>query len=599
MGVPANKFYTFGIQSYRRVDADINSDGILLSEIIKSTYDTENPYLPCVNVDFKGNIADTANINGVSASEITTQLADIASDNKLTPVEKQGVREKWDVIAAEKAGLDTLAINFSITTEKTTYDGAFQDLADYLNAGVTWVSGVPTWINNDNLGTTTDIVGITFRSNFQTYYDAKTALLNAINNKTIQSNKTYNGVTINTTDGFLLKDALGNIIITGNNTGFLVENGGAYKIKDYGLACQILNKGNLIFDHSFELLRKIGDISAYGDYEVEVYPYYGEGQYAGRAIQLNWSKFGSPKIAPRMFESEGVSYPNALFSAHSIIVDTDNCVAMILKDVICVPHTLSAYHVQYLSPRRSVVGSKLKLTVKYYNSSDTLLQTFTQTFNSSTTPMRSSMTFTPPVGSSYGYLYVQGADGWIYADGMQLVTNDSPIIYDPQDALFAEIKQINFDMVGMIQIFAGGLIPPGWLLCDGSAISRTVYRTLFDAILTNHGEGDGVTTFNLPDLRGKFPIAWKINSPFDTFGGTGGEENHVLTIDEMPSHSHPGSITNIGFGTGGGSSIGKLDTNNGSGNVGDRWGATIASQGGGLAHNNLPPFIVLNFIIKY
>lgn len=57
---------------------------------------------------------------------------------------------------------------------------------------------------------------------------------------------------------------------------------------------------------------------------------------------------------------------------------------------------------------------------------------------------------------------------------------------------------------GTIQSFGGGTVPDGWLLCDGSTANRSTYSALFDAIGTAHGSGDGVTTFHLPDLRGRF-----------------------------------------------------------------------------------------------
>lgn len=122
----------------------------------------------------------SANNAQSSANTANNLLADIAADNKLTPLEKQDTRQEWDIIAAEKAGIRAQAAAFGITTEDTTYNNAFQVLANYLNAGTTWSSGIPSWISDANLGTTTTIVGATFRSTWKAYYDARTALLNAI-----------------------------------------------------------------------------------------------------------------------------------------------------------------------------------------------------------------------------------------------------------------------------------------------------------------------------------------------------------------------------------------------------------------------------------
>jgi hypothetical protein len=109
-------------------------------------------------------------------------LADIAADSKLTPVEKQSVRAEWDTVYAERAGIRTQADGFTITTEKTTYDNAFQALGTYLNAGTAYTIGAtpPIWIADASLSSTTDIVGSTFRSNWAALYTARQALLNKI-----------------------------------------------------------------------------------------------------------------------------------------------------------------------------------------------------------------------------------------------------------------------------------------------------------------------------------------------------------------------------------------------------------------------------------
>jgi microcystin-dependent protein len=99
--------------------------------------------------------------------------------------------------------------------------------------------------------------------------------------------------------------------------------------------------------------------------------------------------------------------------------------------------------------------------------------------------------------------------------------------------------------------FATLNVGDGWLLCDGREVSRTTYAGLFAAIGTVHGAGDGTTTFNLPDARGRsligsgtggsLAVFRDINSPYT------GEETHTQSISEMPVHSHtltiPGSKT--------------------------------------------------------
>lgn len=88
---------------------------------------------------------------------------------------------------------------------------------------------------------------------------------------------------------------------------------------------------------------------------------------------------------------------------------------------------------------------------------------------------------------------------------------------------------------GIIMPFAGTVAPQGYLLCDGSAVDRTTYATLFGVIGTTFGEGDGSTTFNLPDLGGRVPLGV---SSTHLLGSTGGSETVTLTESELPAHVH-------------------------------------------------------------
>jgi hypothetical protein len=81
---------------------------------------------------------------------------------------------------------------------------------------------------------------------------------------------------------------------------------------------------------------------------------------------------------------------------------------------------------------------------------------------------------------------------------------------------------------GVIVPYGAASAPGGWLLCDGSAVSRTTFAALFAIFGTTFGVGDGSTTFNLPDLRGRVAVGQKATGAFTTLGGTGGEETHVL-----------------------------------------------------------------------
>lgn len=110
---------------------------------------------------------------------------------------------------------------------------------------------------------------------------------------------------------------------------------------------------------------------------------------------------------------------------------------------------------------------------------------------------------------------------------------------------------------GVVMDYAGGSAPSGWLLCDGSAISRNTYADLFTAIGTTFGSGDGVTTFNLPDLRGRTiagkddmggTAANRITSGGSgitgtTLGAAGGAQTHTLTGSESGTEPHSHGVT--------------------------------------------------------
>lgn len=97
---------------------------------------------------------------------------------------------------------------------------------------------------------------------------------------------------------------------------------------------------------------------------------------------------------------------------------------------------------------------------------------------------------------------------------------------------------------GMITMTAANTAPSGWMLCNGSAVSRTTYADLFTAIGTTYGVGDGSTTFNLPDLRGRVPAGTDSSqASFNTLGGTGGQAEVTLTAAQsgLPAHAHGAS----------------------------------------------------------
>ena len=137
-------------------------------------------------------------------------------------------------------------------------------------------------------------------------------------------------------------------------------------------------------------------------------------------------------------------------------------------------------------------------------------------------------------------------------------------------------------------------IPSNWKICDGSAVSRETYAELFDVIGTSYGAGDGSTTFNLPDKRGRVSVGLDSNqTEFDTIGKQDGEKTHQLTINEMPSHNHGYTRSRLFFSDPGGQNA--IAYNN---NIGSAIGAATSNTGGNQPHNNLQPYEVDVWIIK-
>lgn len=178
---------------------------------------------------------------------------------------------------------------------------------------------------------------------------------------------------------------------------------------------------------------------------------------------------------------------------------------------------------------------------------------------------------------------------------------------------------------GTVVDFAGSTAPLGWLFCYGQAVSRADYAALFSALGTTYGTGDGSTTFNLPDCRGRATagrdnmggtsanrlagISGSVNG--DVLGAAGGKEGHTLIIAEMPAHDHGGATglngahshtyvrainTNVDFGTD--SPYGATFANSTTSAVPSH-NHGIPSQGSGTAHSSIQPTIILNKIIKF
>lgn len=207
---------------------------------------------------------------------------------------------------------------------------------------------------------------------------------------------------------------------------------------------------------------------------------------------------------------------------------------------------------------------------------------------------------------------------------------NKPLVNDPVDEdLWGSQLNTNMDSIdnrlvptGTISMFAGTTAPNAdWLLCDGAAVSRTTFSALFALVSTSFGIGDGSTTFNVPDLRGRTPVGLDnlgsssanriTDANADSLNNTGGGDedeqasisgsvsSHILTISQMPAHTHDNGV-------GGGGALSRLFDS-------DAVSQTIASEstGGGAGHthndtfalssstgDNLPPWLALGAIIK-
>lgn len=154
--------------------------------------------------------------------------------------------------------------------------------------------------------------------------------------------------------------------------------------------------------------------------------------------------------------------------------------------------------------------------------------------------------------------------------------------------------------LGEIRLISFNFPPKGWAMCNGQLLPINQNQALFALLGTRYG-GDGKVNFALPDLRGRMPV--HMGTGFD-LGQKGGEEAHTLTVNEMPQHVHE-LKANTGLTTAmspANALLGKRgmrgrDMFGAAANLTSLHPASVTTAGGSLPHENMQPFLGLNFAI--
>jgi microcystin-dependent protein len=160
-------------------------------------------------------------------------------------------------------------------------------------------------------------------------------------------------------------------------------------------------------------------------------------------------------------------------------------------------------------------------------------------------------------------------------------------------------------ITGEIRLFAGSTAPSGFLLCDGQAVSRSTFASLYAVVGDTYGAGDGSTNFNVPNFKGRSAIGSGQGAGLTdrALGSSGGEEAHQLSVSEIPAHNHLVNCTAadaVSIDVGGnllaspGTAIYKNTTPSTTMAT-----SMIANTGGDGSHNTMMPYLTVNYIIAF
>jgi len=150
--------------------------------------------------------------------------------------------------------------------------------------------------------------------------------------------------------------------------------------------------------------------------------------------------------------------------------------------------------------------------------------------------------------------------------------------------------------ISEIRIFSFNFAPTGWAFCNGQLLPINQNQALFSLLGTTYG-GDGRVNFALPNLQGSTPLHAGNGL---VLGSRGGEQAHTLNINEIPTHTHPWGATNTAAnqpGPSGNMLGGALEYNSSAANLTPMYPSLLGSAGGTQAHQNMQPFLTLNFCI--